>query len=123
MKISAAADTIAVYRMAAEQCTYPLHIGVTEAGDGYSGLIKNAVGIGSLLADGTMSPMQGCDHCGPVAVMQSAMRVDQDPFQATLLNMKFTPTTLKTDADKEKLASLPSLTTEIEFHLCVYQKL
>jgi len=52
MKISAAADTIAVYRMAAQQCTYPLHIGVTEAGDAYSGLIKNAVGIGSLLADG-----------------------------------------------------------------------
>ena len=31
---------------------YPLHIGVTEAGDEYSGLVKNAVGIGSLLADG-----------------------------------------------------------------------
>jgi len=52
MKTSAAADTIEVYRMAASQCDYPLHIGVTEAGDEYSGLIKNAVGIGALLADG-----------------------------------------------------------------------
>ena len=53
-----------------------------------------------------MSPMQGMDHNGPVAVMQSAMRVDQDPFQATLLNMKFSPATLKTEQDMEKLASL-----------------
>lgn len=61
---------------------------------------------GTLLADGTMSPMQGMDHCGPLAVMQSAMRVDQDPFQATLLNMKFHPSSLKTEEDMGKLASL-----------------
>ena len=35
--------------------------------------------------------MQGKDTHGPLVVMQSAMRVDQDPFQATLLNMKFHP--------------------------------
>ena len=52
MKTSSVADTIETYRLAAGQCTYPLHIGVTEAGDEYSGLLKNAVGIGSLLADG-----------------------------------------------------------------------
>ena len=52
MKTSSVADTIETYRLAAAQCGYPLHIGVTEAGDEYSGLIKNAVGIGSLLADG-----------------------------------------------------------------------
>lgn len=39
-------------RLVAESCDYPLHLGVTEAGDEYSGVIKNAVGIGSLLADG-----------------------------------------------------------------------
>ncbi len=52
MKTSSVADTIETYRLAAGQCSYPLHVGVTEAGDAYSGLIKNAVGIGSLLADG-----------------------------------------------------------------------
>ena len=31
---------------------YPLHIGVTEAGTEYSGIIKNSIGIGSLLLDG-----------------------------------------------------------------------
>ncbi len=40
------------YRLAAEKCCYPLHLGVTEAGTERMGLIKSAVGIGSLLHDG-----------------------------------------------------------------------
>ncbi|MBE6864656.1 MAG: flavodoxin-dependent (E)-4-hydroxy-3-methylbut-2-enyl-diphosphate synthase [Ruminococcus sp.] len=43
---------IASYRLAAERCPYPLHLGVTEAGTERMGLIKSAVGIGSLLCDG-----------------------------------------------------------------------
>lgn len=38
--------------MEAENMYYPLHLGVTEAGDGEDGRIKSAVGIGALLADG-----------------------------------------------------------------------
>ena len=41
-----------VEAMAKEGMTYPLHLGVTEAGDGLEGRIKSAVGIGALLADG-----------------------------------------------------------------------
>ena len=43
---------IASYRLAADKCNYPLHLGVTEAGTERMGLIKSAVGIGSLLCDG-----------------------------------------------------------------------
>ncbi|MBE6857152.1 MAG: flavodoxin-dependent (E)-4-hydroxy-3-methylbut-2-enyl-diphosphate synthase [Ruminococcus sp.] len=43
---------IASYRLASEKCRYPLHLGVTEAGTERMGLIKSAVGIGSLLCDG-----------------------------------------------------------------------
>ncbi len=43
---------IACYRLAAQMCNYPLHLGVTEAGTERMGLIKSAVGIGSLLCDG-----------------------------------------------------------------------
>ena len=39
-------------RIVAEKSSYPLHIGVTEAGDVYSGLVKNAIGIGALLSSG-----------------------------------------------------------------------
>lgn len=41
-----------VERMVAEDMNYPLHLGVTEAGDGEDGRIKSAVGIGTLLEDG-----------------------------------------------------------------------
>ena len=41
-----------VDRMAKEGIKYPLHLGVTEAGEGEDGRIKSAVGIGALLADG-----------------------------------------------------------------------
>lgn len=43
---------LASYRLAAEKCNYPLHLGVTEAGTERIGLIKSAIGIGSLLCDG-----------------------------------------------------------------------
>ena len=44
--------TIATYRLMAAQCEYPLHVGITEAGTVNSGIIKSAVGIGALLAEG-----------------------------------------------------------------------
>ncbi len=60
---------------------------------------------GEILADGSMSPMQGRDKNGPLAVFQSAMKIDQDEYQATLLNMKFHPSALKTKEDLYKLAA------------------
>lgn len=43
---------VKAYRYVAERCNYPLHLGVTEAGTEYNGVVKNAIGIGSLLLDG-----------------------------------------------------------------------
>jgi (E)-4-hydroxy-3-methylbut-2-enyl-diphosphate synthase len=43
---------IQAYRMLAEKCDYPLHLGVTEAGPMPAGGVKSAVGIGTLLAEG-----------------------------------------------------------------------
>lgn len=53
-KVMIAAYRLLVARLAAEgpDWNYPIHLGVTEAGDGEDGRIKSAVGIGSLLADG-----------------------------------------------------------------------
>ena len=90
--------------------TVPCGISITshQPGGLLTGATPDGRKAGEILADGTMSPMQGVDTNGPLAVLQSAMKVDQDPFQATLLNMKFSPNTLKTEADMEKLAALIS---------------
>ena len=52
IKASTVEDMIKANRLLSEACPYPLHLGVTEAGGGDRGLIKSAVGIGSLLCDG-----------------------------------------------------------------------
>ena len=56
MKISLKAHdvpmTLAAYRLMSEKVDYPLHLGITEAGTPNTGIIKSAVGIGSLLAEG-----------------------------------------------------------------------
>lgn len=52
MKSSDVKTTISAYRLARSEFDYPLHIGVTEAGTTEEGIIKSAIGIGSLLADG-----------------------------------------------------------------------
>ncbi len=43
---------VAAYRLLAEKCDYPLHLGVTEAGPAFQGTIKSAVAFGALLAQG-----------------------------------------------------------------------
>ena len=52
IKSSNVPTMINAYRLLAQKCDYPLHLGVTEAGTERMGIIKSAVGIGSLLVDG-----------------------------------------------------------------------
>lgn len=52
LKSSDVITTIDAYRLIAQEVDYPLHIGLTEAGTLKGGLIKSAVGIGTLLAEG-----------------------------------------------------------------------
>lgn len=56
MKISLKAHdvplTLAAYRLMSETVDYPLHLGITEAGTVNTGIVKSAVGIGALLAEG-----------------------------------------------------------------------
>ena len=77
VKASSAPDTIQAYRIVASQCDYPLHIGVTEAGLPEEGLVKSAVALGSLLADGigdTMRVSLSGDPLPEVAAARSILR-------------------------------------------------
>jgi (E)-4-hydroxy-3-methylbut-2-enyl-diphosphate synthase len=51
-RVMIAANRLLVERMMNEGMDYPIHLGVTEAGNGEDGRLKSAIGIGSLLADG-----------------------------------------------------------------------
>lgn len=52
IKSSTVTSMIEACRIVAKASDYPIHLGVTEAGDTYSGLVKNAIGIGALLTEG-----------------------------------------------------------------------
>ena len=79
-----------VQAMEAEGMAFPLHLGVTEAGDGEDGRIKSAVGIGALLSDGIgdtirVSLSEDPEKEVPVArklVEYIARRAEQEPIDA-----------------------------------------
>lgn len=52
IKSSDVPTMVAAYRLVAQQCDYPLHLGVTEAGTRHMGMLKSAAGIGALLLYG-----------------------------------------------------------------------
>ncbi len=52
LKSSSVPTTIEAYRMIAQKTDYPLHLGITESGTLKGGLVKSAVGLGTLLAEG-----------------------------------------------------------------------
>ncbi|MDZ7413010.1 MAG: flavodoxin-dependent (E)-4-hydroxy-3-methylbut-2-enyl-diphosphate synthase [candidate division KSB1 bacterium] len=52
LKASDVRTTVEAYRLVATQVDFPLHVGITEAGTKWTGTIKSAVGIGTLLAEG-----------------------------------------------------------------------
>ena len=60
---------------------------------------------GEPLSDG-ISPSQGADTCGPTAVIQSASRIDHARTGGTLLNQKFIPQVLSSQAGMDNLAHL-----------------
>jgi len=53
-----------------------------------------------------MSPTQGTDKNGPVAVLKSAMKMRPNQFQGALHNMKFTPSTFRKPEDVEKVIDM-----------------
>lgn len=75
-------------------------------GGAYTCATPDGRNFGDLLPDGCASPAQGTDTNGPTASLASAMKIDQDPFNAMLLNMKLHPSALKTEEDLGKLGAL-----------------
>jgi (E)-4-hydroxy-3-methylbut-2-enyl-diphosphate synthase len=72
LKASDVEKTVAVNRKFREKYDYPLHIGVTEAGTEHMGVIKSAIGLGSLLLDGIGETMRVSLTADPVREVEVA---------------------------------------------------
>ena len=71
-----------------------------------TGALPSGRKAGVALSDGAVSATPGSDVNGPSAMLNSAGKVDQLPIFGTLLNLKFTPSSLATPQDRLKLLSL-----------------
>ena len=63
---------IRAYELVSERCDYPLHLGVTEAGTARMGLVKSAIGIGSLLQRGIGDTIRVSLTADPVEEVRAA---------------------------------------------------
>ena len=75
IKASTVPDMIRANRLVSEMCPYPLHIGVTEAGNAERGLVKSAAGIGSLLCDGIGDTLRVSLTADPVEEIGAAKKI------------------------------------------------
>lgn len=80
-KVSSVRELIAVYRMLAARCDYPLHLGLTEAGLGAKGIVATTAGLAPLLLDGigdtirvSLTPSPGGDRSEEVRVAQQVLQ-------------------------------------------------
>jgi len=75
VKSSHVPTMIRAYRMLTTKVSYPLHLGVTEAGTPYSGSIKSAVGMGALLVDGIGDTIRVSLTADPVEEVRVAWEI------------------------------------------------
>ncbi len=80
-KMSGVQDLIAVYRMLAKRCDYPLHLGLTEAGMGSKGIVASTAALAVLLQEGigdtiriSLTPEPGGDRTREVIVAQEILQ-------------------------------------------------
>src|SRR6202040_3370610 len=80
-KVSGVQDLISVYRNLAARCTYPLHLGLTEAGMGSKGIVASTAAMGVLLQQGigdtirvSLTPEPGGDRTQEVIVARKYPR-------------------------------------------------
>ncbi|MFV0421350.1 flavodoxin-dependent (E)-4-hydroxy-3-methylbut-2-enyl-diphosphate synthase [Oleidesulfovibrio sp.] len=75
LKSSSVTDSVLAYRLLGQQCDYPLHIGITEAGTMLRGSVKSSVGIGILLWEGIGDTLRVSLTEDPVAEMAVAWEI------------------------------------------------
>lgn len=75
MKASSVPLTVEAYRLASKRCDYPLHIGVTEAGLPEDGIVKSAVGLGTLLMEGIGDTMRVSLAGDPIPEVYAAKNI------------------------------------------------
>ena len=116
LKSSTVDSTIRAYELCAARCDYPLHLGVTEAGTARMGLIKSAIGIGSLLQRGIGDTIRVSLTADPV----EEVRAGQDILRA--LGLRPGPQLVSCPTCGRTRIDLISIANEVERRLASCRK-
>ena len=116
LKSSTVDSTIRAYELCAARCDYPLHLGVTEAGTARMGLIKSAIGIGSLLQRGIGDTIRVSLTAEPV----EEVRAGQDILRA--LGLRPGPQLVSCPTCGRTRIDLISIANEVERRLASCRK-
>lgn len=99
--------TVESYRLLSKKVSYPLHLGITEAGTTYTGTIKSAIGIGILLFEGIGSTIRVSLTDDPVEEIKAARKILEvmglRQFGVKLISC---PTCGRTEVDLVRIANL-----------------
>lgn len=107
LKCSDTRLTVDSYRLFSKQFDYPLHLGITEAGTTYNGIVKSAVGIGSLLLDGIGDTIRVSLTADPVEEIKAAKSIlNAVGLLENSVNVVSCPTCGRTKIDLIKIANL-----------------
>lgn len=104
IKSSSVPLMIAAYRLMAQKSDYPLHLGVTEAGTERMGMLKSAVGIGSLLCDGIGDTIRVSLTADPVKEVYAARDILKACGKGSGVEIVACPTCGRTKIDLISLA-------------------
>ncbi len=105
IKSSNVSNMISAYRLISDRCNYPLHLGVTEAGTERMGIIKNSIGIGSLLVDGIGETIRVSLTADPVAEISAAKDILKAINKSGGVKIVSCPTCGRTKIDLISLAN------------------
>ena len=109
--------TLEAYRLMSDTVDYPLHLGITEAGTAHTGMIKSAVGIGALLAEGIGDTFRISLTGDPVVEVRVAREIlkalDLRDYGPTLISC---PTCGRTSID------LPAIAEQVEHRLAAIKQ-
>jgi len=97
VKASSVPLTIQAYKLLAEKCDYPLHLGVTEAGTMLTGTIKSSIGIGALLAEGIGDTIRVSLSSDPIEEIKVAKHILKALELRKGLNIISCPTCARTN--------------------------
>ena len=117
IKSSDVQKMVKAYRLVANMCDYPLHLGVTEAGTHNMALVKSSIGIGSLLLDGIGDTIRVSMTADPVTEVKAGFDILKGiGIKTDCAQIVACPTCGRTKID------LISLAAQIEKELANYDK-